>query len=142
MLTITSCVFFLNPGGEHHQYDFFVYPEARKLHKGALSQAWDTSVGLFNKYILNVQESSATEQSFTPLPTDKMMERCLLFYLEPCQDTLLSNAGYPKNFSIAGFIIQVKHIFEQHYKPVVQHSQSVCRVPVENLKNVSIHNVV
>ena len=98
----------------------------------------DTGIGIF-KHVLpfHIQENSATEQTFTTPPTDEMIKRCLLFYLEPYQDALLNEKSYPSDFSVDGFIAKVKHIFEQHHKPVVQHSQNTYEVEVEKLKDVS-----
>jgi hypothetical protein len=119
---------------EYHQYDFFVYPEAQKVEKSVLSQVLNTGIGIF-KYVLNIQENSASEQTFTTLPTYEMMKRCLLFYLEPYHNALLNERGYPSNFNVDWFIVGVKHIFEQHHKPVVQHGQNPYAITVD-LKDV------
>ena len=112
-------------GTEYHQYDFFVYPKLTKVEKDVWSRAWEGSVGIL-KNVFNVQSETATEDGFTPPSTEKMVKQCLHHYLEPFKRVLLDEDSYPLNFKLDEFVRQVKHIFKQHSKPVVQHSHNSC----------------
>ena len=125
-----------NAGSEYHQYDFFVYPEATRVERGYLSQAWEASKGFFSKYFINIQGSSVSEDEFTPLSSKEMVKQCLFFYLQPYQEALVNETSYTKDFTVDGFVQQVKRIFEKHHTPVVQHGLQVCPVRIENLKQV------
>ena len=98
-----------------------MYPKETEIQRGILSRAWKASVGVYN-FLINNQDSATEEQPFSPPSTEDMVKDCLHFYLEPYKDILLNKAEYQSNFSIGEFVRQVKLLFKQHHKPVVQHS--------------------
>ena len=118
-------------GKEYHQYDFLVYPKLTTVEKGVVSRAWEGGVGWF-KTFFGAQSEAATEDVFTPPSTEKMVKQCLHYYLEPFKGVLLDEEGYPPDFKLDEFVRQVKHIFEQHNKPVVQHHRY-------NIAEVTVH---
>ena len=116
-----------------------MYPEKIKIEKNVVSHAWQAGlgigVGIYN-YLFKVEDDTAEEVSLAPRSTEEMVKQCLRFYLEPCKDILLSEEGYPHNFRLDEFVGSVKRIFEQHYKPVVQHGDRTVPVSTDNLKDV------
>lgn len=115
-------------GGEYHKHDFFVYP---MLEKGVLRRVWEKAVGLIQHY-------SEAKGAFAPPSTEEMVKQCFYFYLEPYKNILLNEASYPQDFRLNEFVREVKHIFEQHEKLVVElYSSSCITVTVDNIKVVS-----
>ena len=134
-LRVTSYVnFCFCIGDELHQFDFFVYPKVTTVPKSLATRAWEAGKGFIKSLFTSGSEE---KESFTIPSTEDMMKSCLHFYLEPTRCTLLE---FPQTFSIAEFGKQVKVIFEQHSKPVVQHDDRLCTVSVD-IKVVSIYQV-
>lgn len=113
-----------------------MYPKATKVEKHVLSRAWESGVGIV-KSLFNMKGDTAPEERFTPPSTEEMVKQCLTFYLEPYKRVLLNEDGYPSEFRINKLVGEVKLIFQQHKKPVVQHQSKHCApVPVDNLQDV------
>ena len=124
---------FFFAGSEYHQYDFFVYPKARKVEKHMLSRAWEGIV----RNVFNIKSDDTPEEGFTPPSTEEMVKQCLNFYLEPFKRVLLNKDGYPADFRLDDFVVKVKRIFQQHNKPIVQHqNMNWAHVTVDNIEDV------
>ena len=126
---------YLFAGTEYHQYDFFVYPKLTSVEKGVFGRAWEGGVGIVRNW-LNFQSDTATEDSFTPPSTEKMVKQCLGLYLQPFKGVLLDEGGYPPYFKLDEFVRQVKHIFKQHNELVVQHSHNPCTTVAVDITDV------
>lgn len=87
--------------------------------------------------MLRIPGYTETEREFTPPSAEEMLKQCLHLYLEPHKKILLNETGYPQNFRLKKFVREIKHIFEQHETPVVQHKQSTYTlVTIAGLKEV------
>ena len=113
-----------------------MYPKAAKVEKGVIRRALDKGLG-FIRYIRNIPGDTEAEGAFDPPSTEEMVKQCLHFYLEPSKNILLAETHFPQNFILNEFVREIKHIFQQHNNPVVQHNpSSPTTVSVDNLKEV------
>ena len=115
-----------------------MFPKSTTVEKGVVSRVLEGGMGLL-KTFLGVQSEAATEDVFTPPSTEKMVKQCLHYYLEPFKSDLLSDEGYSPDFKLDEFVRQVKHIFEQHKRPVVQHRHSSIAPVTVDIMDVRIH---
>ena len=98
--------------------------------------------GYFDFFKKLFVQSDGKEDSVTPLSTSEMAKRCLHLYLKPYKAIMLKEQEYPEDFKVDLFVRQMRHIYQLHQQPMVQHplaGQNI-KVSVQTLPEVSFHS--
>ena len=114
-------------GNHYHKYDFFVYPDASKERTRLINRTLEASRGFLNKLL--------PSWNLHPYSIEEMAKQCLLVYLEPMQNTLLNGSNLETVDDTVG---QLKSIFQQHCKHVLQSGNIAYFDPVHCIKNVRL----